>query len=717
MFVRLTRVRKGAKVYEYHQLVESFRKPDGQPAHRVVASLNGLTPEQIANLKLALGAGRVGEAVVVPNPAQALPVITANRAYLDVAVVHALCQELGLGAMIDGLVTSEPDVAVGQVIEALVVHRCVAPASKLAAARWFPTTALPEITSVSPAQFNNSRLHRALNALQSVDGPLRSALRNKLVAEHGAWSATFLDLTDTWFFGRGPGLARSGQTKEGMQRQKIGIALLCDQRGFPIEWRVVQGGRSEARVMLEVLKDGKAEGWVNAAPVVMDRAMGRFDTITKLVDSDVRFVTALVCSEVESYTKAVPVEAALATQTAGTPGMRQRDQDRLAGAVTLAGMKPAGGGLFVVDLGVVQRERTDGLGDGPLMGGLLRRLMEMQGLVDEGGVSRSDIAARYGLSRTTLYELRKLLKLIPSIRERIFAGAAESLRVEELAEVAAQSPADQEATFEAMLHVAGQRVSRGAKPPKLADRARRVVPVRLVATFRTELCLENRATAAEGLKQLDELVASSNATLARRGCRVTVEQEMGRVREWLRRRKWIDLFAINAVNRRDGHDFTQLELTRIEEVWRRRRRWDGFVVIAAHNEVVGSAEAIAKLYWSRDVVERGFRTIKSEVELRPVHHQTDPKVEAHVTLCVLALLVLRTIEQRLRDAGDAMSAQAVLETLATCHLNQLRTRGTTDAYVLTEPTPDQSALLTALDFARLTSPEALATHEPRHPTA
>ena len=43
-------------------------------------------------------------------------------------------------------------------------------------------------------------------------------------------------------------------------------------------------------------------------------------------------------------------------------------------------------------------------------------------------------------------------------------------------------------------------------------------------------------------------------------------------------------------------------------------------------------------------IERGFREIKSELELRPVYHRKSDRIRAHVLLCWLALLLIRIVE-------------------------------------------------------------------------
>ncbi len=44
--------------------------------------------------------------------------------------------------------------------------------------------------------------------------------------------------------------------------------------------------------------------------------------------------------------------------------------------------------------------------------------------------------------------------------------------------------------------------------------------------------------------------------------------------------------------------------------------------------------------------ERGFRDLKSTLELRPVFHRIEPRIRAHVLLCWLALLLIRVAERR-----------------------------------------------------------------------
>jgi transposase len=66
-------------------------------------------------------------------------------------------------------------------------------------------------------------------------------------------------------------------------------------------------------------------------------------------------------------------------------------------------------------------------------------------------------------------------------------------------------------------------------------------------------------------------------------------------------------------------------------------------------------------------VEDAFRVGKSDLGLRPVYHQREDRVQAHIMVCFLALAMWRCLEMWLasKDLGDC--ARQVLEQMATIH--------------------------------------------------
>jgi len=150
-------------------------------------------------------------------------------------------------------------------------------------------------------------------------------------------------------------------------------------------------------------------------------------------------------------------------------------------------------------------------------------------------------------------------------------------------------------------------------------------------------------------------------------------------------------------------------ITRRDEAWHRRRRYDGFVLLLAHPELQHSAPALVQAYRDKDVVEKDFQTIKDVEKLRPVYHYTDAKVQAHVSVCMLALLLQRMLRCRLMRADQPESAPAAPSLLSTCHLNQRAPIGGRAVYDITQLDPDQRRLLEACGLEELAGETYLAS--------
>ncbi len=67
-----------------------------------------------------------------------------------------------------------------------------------------------------------------------------------------------------------------------------------------------------------------------------------------------------------------------------------------------------------------------------------------------------------------------------------------------------------------------------------------------------------------------------------------------------------------------------------------------------------SAEDIAAGYKQLLEVERGWRDMKSVLDLRPVYHRLEERIRAHVILCWLALLLIRVAENKTGQTWPAM---------------------------------------------------------------
>jgi len=96
---------------------------------------------------------------------------------------------------------------------------------------------------------------------------------------------------------------------------------------------------------------------------------------------------------------------------------------------------------------------------------------------------------------------------------------------------------------------------------------------------------------------------------------------------------------------------------------------DGKFLLRTSDESL-TATDIALGYKALYEAERGWRDLKSTIELRPVYHRRADRIEAHVQLCWLALLLLRVAETKTQDTWRNLRNELDrmhLVTMATSH--------------------------------------------------
>lgn len=69
-------------------------------------------------------------------------------------------------------------------------------------------------------------------------------------------------------------------------------------------------------------------------------------------------------------------------------------------------------------------------------------------------------------------------------------------------------------------------------------------------------------------------------------------------------------------------------------------------------------------------IEHAFREIKSVLLVRPIGHQRDDRTEVHIWICVLAYLLERMVEEKVRKMGIDLTGQGVFESFRNLTLNE-----------------------------------------------
>ena len=108
--------------------------------------------------------------------------------------------------------------------------------------------------------------------------------------------------------------------------------------------------------------------------------------------------------------------------------------------------------------------------------------------------------------------------------------------------------------------------------------------------------------------------------------------------------------------------------------------------------------------WQRYIqlteIEAAFRNLKSDLAVRPIHHQKDPRIEAHIFVAFLAYCLYVTLQQRLRALAPGLTSRAVIEKMCAIQMIDVHLP-TTDGRLLilsryTQPEPDHQLLLQRL---------------------
>jgi transposase len=103
--------------------------------------------------------------------------------------------------------------------------------------------------------------------------------------------------------------------------------------------------------------------------------------------------------------------------------------------------------------------------------------------------------------------------------------------------------------------------------------------------------------------------------------------------------------------------------------WRARSEWDDWArhsegcYLLRSNIADWSPEDLWRTYIQLTDAEAAFRIQKSELGIRPIWHQREDRVKAHILVCFLAYVLWKTLEQWQHRAGLGRSPRTILEEL------------------------------------------------------
>jgi hypothetical protein len=102
-------------------------------------------------------------------------------------------------------------------------------------------------------------------------------------------------------------------------------------------------------------------------------------------------------------------------------------------------------------------------------------------------------------------------------------------------------------------------------------------------------------------------------------------------------------------------------------------------------------------------VEQAFKELKGDLAIRPIYHQTDARIDAHVFVAFMAYCLQITLKQRLRSLAPGLTPRSVLDKMAAIQMVDVHLPTTDGRTVVlsryTEPAADQAILLQQLKIS------------------
>jgi transposase len=163
----------------------------------------------------------------------------------------------------------------------------------------------------------------------------------------------------------------------------------------------------------------------------------------------------------------------------------------------------------------------------------------------------------------------------------------------------------------------------------------------------------------EGLRKLARRLGAAR----KRTSRAQVERQIGRLLQ--RNSRAAGLFDVEVGEEERGGEPGRLSLS-----WTKGERWREWAELSEgcyllrSNVTEWSAEELWKAYIQLTEAEAAFRVHKSDLGIRPIWHQKQDRVLAHILVCFLAYVLWKTLGEMCRRGGIGSEPRRVFEELS-----------------------------------------------------
>lgn len=133
------------------------------------------------------------------------------------------------------------------------------------------------------------------------------------------------------------------------------------------------------------------------------------------------------------------------------------------------------------------------------------------------------------------------------------------------------------------------------------------------------------------------------------------------------------------------------------------RAMDGKLLLVTNTAQLSAAQVIAR-YKSLADIERGFKMLKSDIEIGPVYHRLPDRIRAHAYICFIALVLARVMRARLHEnpVPEVRSPERALSVLRRIQTHRVTFGSQTPMAGISAIDAEQAAVLASLKIKKPT---------------
>ena len=218
---------------------------------------------------------------------------------------------------------------------------------------------------------------------------------------------------------------------------------------------------------------------------------------------------------------------------------------------------------------------------------------------------------------------------------------------------------------------------------------------------------EAQASRREKIKALEEQAAAwvgkldaQDAGVKARGKKLSDSGAKARLYHAVKDAHLAHIFRVDLKNELFAYEINQAALDLAELM-------DGKLLLVTNTPDL-SPKNVVDRYKSLADIERGFRVLKSEIEIGPVFHRLPERIKAHASICFMALILYRIMRFKLKAAKNALSPERALDSLRRIQHHRIQLNGENPVEGISTITDEQAKVFQALGVKKPAASQQLS---------